>query len=122
MTYIALHYAVQYGSTEVLELLLNVEGCDVDIQNRLTKSTPLHLAVKLFDLDTRHYIVQSLLEAGADFMVRNKHGQLPKELVPEGDSDCKKFIRDAEAERAQADDVASDSDDDAVGSDDVASD
>jgi hypothetical protein len=58
--------SAQQGSTQVLELLLNTEGCDVDIQNRLTKGTPLHLAVILVDLELRHYVVQSLLEAGAD--------------------------------------------------------
>jgi len=57
---------VQYGSTDVLDALLEREGCDVDLQNRLLKATPLHLAVKLDDLDTRHYVVQTLLDAGAD--------------------------------------------------------
>lgn len=58
--------SVQYGSTDVLDTLLDQEGCDVDLQNRLAKATPLHLAVKQADLETRHYCVRSLLEAGAD--------------------------------------------------------
>lgn len=56
----------QYGSTDVLELLLEIDECDVDLQNRMLKATPLHLAVKLTDQETRHYVVQSLLDAGAD--------------------------------------------------------
>ncbi len=58
--------SAQYGSTDVLELILEIDECDVDLQNRLLKATPLHLAVKISDVDTRHYVVQSLLDAGAD--------------------------------------------------------
>jgi hypothetical protein len=68
--------SAQQGSTQVLDLLLDTEGCDVDIQNRLTKATPLHLAVILVDLDLRHYVVRSLLEAGAD----TKYAPIPCSL------------------------------------------
>lgn len=58
----------QYGSTTVLEHLLSYEGCDVDLQNRLERDTPLHAAIKHLNLDPelRNYVVESLLEAGAD--------------------------------------------------------
>ncbi|PVG00967.1 ankyrin [Serendipita vermifera] len=118
----ALHWAVQHGSTEVLDLLLETEGCDVDIQNRVLKATPLHLAVKLSDLDLRHYVVRSLLDAGADITIRDKYGQLASQLVPADDDACRGFIREAQAQAAQANDVASDSDDEGAHSDDVASD
>lgn len=55
-----------YGSTSVLDQLLEVEDCDVDLQNRLLSETPLHLAAKISDKDTRAYVIYSLLEAGAD--------------------------------------------------------
>ncbi|CCA68033.1 hypothetical protein PIIN_01900 [Serendipita indica DSM 11827] len=117
----ALHYAAQYGSVDALDELLTVEGCDVDLQNRIMKQTPLHLACKNSDLDTRHYMVRSLLEAGADTSIKDKHGQRAYDLIPAADNDCRGFIREAEAQAAQLDDVADDDDDD-VHSDDVASD
>lgn len=55
-----------YGSTDVLDTLLEQEDCDVDLQNILLKATPLHLAVKLNDPETREYAVRSLLDAGAN--------------------------------------------------------
>ena len=54
------------GSTDVLEHILSQEGCDVDPINKIAKATPLHLAVQLEPEALRHYVVESLLEAGAD--------------------------------------------------------
>lgn len=34
------------ASTGILEPLLEAEGCDVDLQNRLEGDTPLHIAVR----------------------------------------------------------------------------
>lgn len=50
----------------MLDHLLEVEGCDVDLQNRLLNETPLHLAAKINDEETRAYVLHSLLDAGAD--------------------------------------------------------
>ena len=55
-----------YGSAAVLDHLLDDKDCDVDLQNRLLKETPLHLAAKISDDRTRAYVIHSLLEAGAD--------------------------------------------------------
>lgn len=57
---------VANGSTDVLEHILTQEECDVDPINRLEKATPLHLAFQLEPVQLRHYVVRSLLEAGAD--------------------------------------------------------
>jgi hypothetical protein len=51
----------------VLEYILTHEGCDVDPINRIDRATPLHLAVGLEDPELRAEIVESLLEAGADY-------------------------------------------------------
>lgn len=61
-----LHGSVSQGSTDVLEHILSHEECDVDPINRIDGATPLHLAVKLKPLNLRNYVVESLLEAGAD--------------------------------------------------------
>jgi uncharacterized protein len=54
------------GSTDVLEHILSTDECDVDPVNRLDKATPLHLAVVTSHKELRKYLVESLLEAGAN--------------------------------------------------------
>ena len=54
------------GYLEILEHLLEYDGCDVDPQNRIEKATPLHLALRIDDEELRQDVVSSLLEAGAD--------------------------------------------------------
>lgn len=54
------------GSVYVINELLEHEGCDVDYTNRLEGATPLHLAVKIKEPELRAYIVDSLLDAGAN--------------------------------------------------------
>ena len=53
-------------SPSALELLLEHDGTDVDLKNRLEGSTPLHLAVKLENESARQGVVEMLLDAGAD--------------------------------------------------------
>ena len=50
----------------MLEHILSHEDCDVDPLNRIDKATPLHIAVRIKEEDLRLYIVDSLLDAGAD--------------------------------------------------------
>jgi ankyrin repeat protein len=53
-------------SPDALQLLLETDGTDVDLQNRLDRSTPLHLAVKLENEDARLGVIEMLLDAGAN--------------------------------------------------------
>jgi len=108
----ALHYAVSCASTEVLEYILFCEGCDVDPINRLEKATPLHLAVRIHDPDTRLYIINSLLEAGADMTIKDKNGDTFLDLIPPGDTDLRELIRKSQAEASVSrNDIAYDDDD-----------
>lgn len=50
----------------MLEHILSHEDCDVDPINNVGRKTPLHLAVQLNDPEIRNYIIDSLLDAGAD--------------------------------------------------------
>jgi len=54
------------GSTDVLEHILTDKDCDVDPVNKIARATPLHIAVQLEPEVLRNYVVESLLEAGAD--------------------------------------------------------
>ncbi|KAJ9099273.1 hypothetical protein QFC21_004154 [Naganishia friedmannii] len=143
----ALHYAIIHASTSVLEHILCHDECDVDLQNKLQRETPLHLATEEDGRDgLRLYLVESLTEAGANPLIKNKHGLRPIDLLPppapprrrgtqlesDNDSDLdgteavRAALRRAEAEHAMTaggpgnDDIASD--DDIIDADDIASD
>ncbi|KAF8713762.1 Ankyrin repeat, partial [Rhizoctonia solani] len=105
--------------TTLLEKILEYEhplhegegGCDVDLQNRIDGYTPLHLAVRIKDADERLAVVESLLDAGADDTIKDKHGQRAIDVVPADDEDVRRLFRKAEAERRVDNrDIANDSD------------
>ncbi|KAI0275239.1 ankyrin repeat-containing domain protein [Gloeopeniophorella convolvens] len=109
----ALHIAVSHLSVDVLDELLSQEGCDVDLTNRLEGATPLHLAAKLEEAEPRAFIVDSLLEAGADPRIRDKEGSLAIDYVPEGDKETRNAFRRHQAQNSiSKDDIANDDDDD----------
>ncbi|RDX46823.1 ankyrin [Lentinus brumalis] len=114
---IALHYAASHGYLEILEHLLEYDGCDVDLQNRIEKATPLHLALQIDDPETRAAVVSSLLEAGADTKIKDKNGETPLDLVPPEDTKLRSLFRKSQAQASIAQsDVANDDDDDEDGS------
>ncbi|KZV79349.1 hypothetical protein EXIGLDRAFT_632196, partial [Exidia glandulosa HHB12029] len=95
------------GSLTVMELLLEQDGCDVDLQNRTERATPLHLALKIEEEDLRKAVVESLLDAGADTRVRNKSGAAPIDIVP-ANGELWTLMRKAQAEASiSKDDIAS---------------
>ncbi|KAH7338957.1 ankyrin repeat-containing domain protein [Rhizoctonia solani] len=115
----ALHYAAKNASISILEKLLEYEhpskegegGCDVDLQNLIDGYTPLHFAVRVQDADERLAIVESLLDAGADDTIKDKHGQRAIDAVPADDEDVRRLFRKAEADRrVDQGDIANDSD------------
>ncbi|WVQ74644.1 hypothetical protein IAR50_004245 [Cryptococcus sp. DSM 104548] len=132
----ALHYAIQHGSSDILETLLDHDSCNVDIKNRLQGDTPLHIAVRNKFEDQpglRLYLVGSLLEAGADTTLRNRHNEKPADILPppsasadpeSDDEKVRSMLRRAQAQAsmAQSGDVVEDDDEGEVDPDDVASD
>ncbi|PWN43673.1 ankyrin [Ceraceosorus guamensis] len=111
----ALHLAVTNQSTQVLERLLE-EEVDVDLPNR-KGDTPLHLAVAGEPGEARVWIVEQLLECGADPREVNKDGDKPAEIVAEGNSEegqsIKALLREAEGKvNISNDDIADEDDDD----------
>ncbi|KLT38565.1 ankyrin [Cutaneotrichosporon oleaginosum] len=133
----ALHYAVIHGSTDVLEHIVDHDSCEPDIPNNLDGETPLHIAVRQRWEDqpgVRLYIVGTLLEGGANMLIKNRHGERPIDLLPpyrEGadpnsdDEKVRAMIRraQAEAQLGADEDIARDyDDDDMYDPNDVASD
>ncbi|OJT09571.1 hypothetical protein TRAPUB_13948 [Trametes pubescens] len=101
------------GYLEILEHILEHEDCDVDPQNRIEKATPLHLALRIEDQDTRTAVVSSLLEAGADTRIKDKNGETVFDLVSPEDTEIRTLLRKSQAQASiSKDDVADDDDDD----------
>ncbi|EGO05392.1 hypothetical protein SERLA73DRAFT_174532 [Serpula lacrymans var. lacrymans S7.3] len=114
----ALHYAASNGSVNVIEDILMHPQCDVDPINRLERATPLHLAVKLKeDREAMLFIVDELLDAGANMAIKDKNGDTALDLVPKNDTEVRTLFQRAQAELAiSADDIASDEDEGGPGS------
>ncbi|KAI0253194.1 ankyrin [Lactifluus subvellereus] len=109
----ALHYAASQGSVEVLNELLEYDGCDVDYVNRLEGATPLHLAVKIEQPELRALIVDSLLDAGANTHIKDKEDQVPLDYVPEDDTETRNAFRRHQVQQSiSKNDIADDDDDD----------
>jgi len=109
----ALHQAVLSTSIIVLEYILSHDECDVDPIDDLNGDTPLHVAVKLEDPKDRALFVEVLLDAGADYGIRNKNGQTAQDLVRPDDEEVLLAFRRSQAEaRTDDDDIAYDDDSD----------
>lgn len=123
----ALHIAASYGSYEVLDLLLDQEGLEVDPLDRMERDTPLHKAVRWVNgLDSREKeelgrervrgVVEILVDAGCDPRIRNKAKLRPFDLVDPRDKDLRTFLQKAEYSFQVSDDVVQDDDDGPTGS------
>ncbi|KAI9444610.1 ankyrin repeat-containing domain protein [Lactarius indigo] len=103
----ALHYAALEGSLDVLNELLEYDGCDVDFTNNIEGATPLHLAVKIKEPELRALIVDSLLDAGADPQIKDKEGQIAQDYVDEKDAETLKAFRRYQVQESfSKDDIA----------------
>ncbi|KAI9891365.1 MAG: hypothetical protein M1814_002878 [Vezdaea aestivalis] len=118
-----LHLAATYGSYEVLDVLLDQEGLEVDPLDRLEKDTPLHKAVRYANgltVESREagsQIVELLIDAGSDPRIRNKAKLKPVELVDPRNTSLRLVLQKAEyAATAGADVVVADDDDGPTGS------
>ena len=108
--------SVLYESTDVLEHILSHKDCDVDPVNRIDKATPLHIAVQIKDAESRLYICESLLEAGADtscvlslqlktiprsfglLSIRDKNQETVLDIIPAQDVELRALIRKYQAQ------------------------
>ncbi|THH11588.1 hypothetical protein EW145_g536 [Phellinidium pouzarii] len=101
-----------YGSTDVLEHILTHDDCDVDPVNRLERATPLHLALRLKDVKLRDYVVQNLLEAGAETTIKDKNGDTALDFLQPGDVDLRRLMRKTQASNSVSKSDIVDDDDD----------
>lgn len=77
-----LHIATLLGNWEFIDMVLDIEGVEIDPLNR-DGDTPLHLAVKfaLDDPEYGYFIIDNLIDAGSDVKVVDKHGLKPVNYV-----------------------------------------
>lgn len=113
-----LHIATLLGNWEFIDMVLDVEGVEIDPLNREGDS-PLHLAVKYAaqEPDYGYFIIDNLLDAGSDPSVVDKHGLKPVNYVGNNEK-LRTLLESAEyaaahelqAEEEEEDGSASDSD------------
>lgn len=110
----ALHVAAQYGALEVMDELLDQEGLDVDLANKIEQDTPLHKACEYARREKQHglAVVEMLTEAGADPRIRNKQKQKPIEVADQRHAELLAVLRKAEYARMVGNDVVQEDDDD----------
>lgn len=109
-----LHLAAANGSYEVLDVLLEQEGLEIDPVNRQQGDTPLHCAVRYADTEPEHgaFIVEMLVDVGADPRIKNKAGQRPIDIAADSNMELINVLQGAEFART-AGPVASVEDEDA---------
>lgn len=77
-----LHIACIFGNWEWIDIVLDIEGVEIDPRNK-QNSTPLHLAVAYCNQEPEHgtFIVDNLLDAGADPSLRDNESRKPIDLI-----------------------------------------
>lgn len=109
-----LHIACRLGHWELIDIMLDIEGVEIDPVNR-EGDTPLHVAVKYCAEEPEHgtFVVDNLLDAGADPRIVNKHGLKAIQLVVDN-QELRTLLEGAEyaisMEMTEAEQLAQDSD------------
>ncbi|EON63376.1 hypothetical protein W97_02603 [Coniosporium apollinis CBS 100218] len=117
-----LHLAASTGSYDVLDILLDQEGLEIDELDRLERDTPLHKAVRFVNGLSQeewaegHAVVEILLDAGCDPRIRNKAKLKPGELVDPRNQELRAILQRAEFAFLAGDDVVREDGDDGQGS------
>ena len=107
---------------DVLDVLLDQEGLEIDEIDRMEKDTPLHKAVRYVNTLTKnewesgHPIVEILLDAGCDPRIRNKAKLKPLELVDPRNEGLRSILRKGEFAMMAGGDVVQEDDDGQAGS------
>lgn len=111
-----LHVAATYGSFEVIDMLLDQEGLEIDEIDRMEQDTPLHKAVRYvnsLEQDVWQHgqsIVAMLLDAGCDPRIRNKAKLKPVELVDPRNKELRSMLQKGEFAMQMGGDVVEEDD------------
>ncbi|KAK3047891.1 hypothetical protein LTR09_010716 [Extremus antarcticus] len=116
----ALHIAASYGSYEVLDLILDQEGVEIDHPEKRDGDTPLHKSVRycngLVERGEKggeaKAVVEILLDAGCDPRIRNKAKLRPVDLVDGRLGEVRGWLQKAEMAMTAGGDVVDEDEDD----------
>ncbi|KAH6633575.1 ankyrin repeat protein-like protein [Boeremia exigua] len=109
-----LHVAATYGSYEVLDILLDQEGLEIELTDRVEGDLPLHKAARYANSLAKAEwpagtpIVEILLDAGCDPRKRNKAKLKPFELVDPRNTQLREVLRKGEVAMMMGGDVVED--------------
>ncbi|GME89895.1 unnamed protein product [[Candida] boidinii] len=124
-----IHLTCKYGCYDVLDKILDIEGVEIDPINPKNGDTPLHYAVaySFQEPDYALFMVENLLEVGADPKIKNKDNLKPVELASSSNEPLINALQAAEysndfSNGLEEEDVDDDDDDDDGESDDGESD
>ena len=107
-----------HSTDEVIDILLDQEGVEIDEVDRMEQDTPLHKAVRYTnslntsDWPAGHAIVEILLDAGCDPRIRNKAKLKPIELADPRNAELRSMLQKGEFAMQAGGDVVEDDDDD----------
>lgn len=92
-----LHLATLLGNWEFIDIVLDIEGVEIDPLNR-EGDTPLHLAVKYTVDEPEHgyFVIDNLLDAGSDPRIKDKHNLKPVDYVNKDQQKLKELLESAE--------------------------
>ncbi|KAI5950109.1 hypothetical protein KGF54_005257 [Candida jiufengensis] len=92
-----LHIACNLGNWEFIDIVLDIEGVEIDPQNR-AQETPLHLAVKYTINEPEHgyFVIDNLLDAGSDPRIKDKDGLKPINYVNRDNEKLAQLLESAE--------------------------
>ncbi|KAK3706103.1 hypothetical protein LTR37_012930 [Vermiconidia calcicola] len=115
----ALHIAGQYASYEVLDMILDQEGVEIDGKEKRDGDTCLHKAVRYCndsgDLEGGKAVVDILVDAGCDPRIRNKAKLRPIDLVEPRNTELRNLLQKAEMAMTAGGDVVNEDEDEPNG-------
>ncbi|CAF2385966.1 unnamed protein product [Rotaria sp. Silwood2] len=76
----ALHYSIEYGNEQLVELFLSVQYCDPNFRDN-DQMTPLHLAVKRNSPNIVDILLSDRYDHQADPNLTNRNGQTPLHMA-----------------------------------------
>jgi hypothetical protein len=105
---------IRYFTDEILDILLDQEGLEIELTDRIEGDLPLHKAVRYVnslspaDWPAGAPIVEILLDAGCDPRIRNKAKLKPVELVDPRNTELREVLRKGEVAMMMGGDVVED--------------
>lgn len=117
-----LHVAAQYGAYDILDIILDQEGVEIDHKDKREGDTCLHTAVRYANgLSPNEWegegkaLVEILVDAGCDPTTRNKARLRPVDLLDPRNKTVKTVLQRAEVQFMAGGDVINEDDDGAGG-------